>query len=87
MIVGDIGSLIKNHYGGRIGILSFKTIYASEHSFTLSPVGSLPEAARNIFGMLRSLDEAPVDLILAEYVPEEGLGRAINDRLKRASQL
>ena len=87
MIVGTIGSLIKNHNGGRIGILSFKTTYASEHSFTLSPVGSLSEAARNIFGMLRSLDEAPVDLILAEYVPEEGLGRAINDRLKRASQL
>jgi len=26
-----------------------------------------------------------VDLILAELLPEEGLGRAINDRLRRAS--
>lgn len=86
IIIGNIGSLMKNHYGERIGILSFKTNYVSDYSCVLSPQGSVAEAAQNIFGMLRSLDQEPVDIILAEYVPDEGHGRAINDRLFRASQ-
>jgi L-threonylcarbamoyladenylate synthase len=43
------------------------------------------EAARNLFTALRQLDRMPVDQILAELVPEQGLGRAINDRLRRAA--
>ena len=34
---------------------------------------------------MRRADQAGADLILAERVPDEGLGRAINDRLRRAS--
>jgi len=34
---------------------------------------------------LRILDELPVDIILAEYAPDTGLGKAVNDRLRRAS--
>jgi L-threonylcarbamoyladenylate synthase len=86
IIVGNIPNMMKQHYGERIGILSFKTNYVGEYSRTLSNEGSLTEAAQNIFGMLRLLDQAPIDIILAEYVPDEGLGMAINDRLKRASQ-
>jgi len=51
----------------------------------LSPSGNLHEAARNLFSYLRQLDESDIELILAEPAPEEGLGRAINDRLRRAS--
>ncbi|MCB0785617.1 MAG: hypothetical protein KDC02_15610, partial [Flavobacteriales bacterium] len=51
----------------------------------LSPSGDLAEAARNLFAALRELDASDVELILAEPVPEEGLGRAINDRLRRAA--
>jgi L-threonylcarbamoyladenylate synthase len=84
VIVGDLDNLIKKYYGERIGVLSFQTHYQAENSFVLSSGGSLTEAARNIFGMLRALDQCPVDFILCEYVPEVGLGRAINDRLRRA---
>ncbi len=52
---------------------------------TLSPAGDLREAAANLFAAMRRLDAAGVDLILAETAPEQGLGRAINDRLRRAS--
>jgi L-threonylcarbamoyladenylate synthase len=34
---------------------------------------------------MREMDQQDVDIILSEYVPEVGIGRAINDRLKRAS--
>lgn len=51
----------------------------------LSRVGDLREAAASLFAKMRRLDAAGVDEILAEYVPDEGLGRAINDRLRKAS--
>ena len=51
----------------------------------LSEFGDLSEAATNLFRMLRELDAANLDLIVAEKVPEEGIGVAINDRLRRAA--
>lgn len=51
----------------------------------LSRDGDLREAAANLFGALRRLDEQPLDLILARRVPASGLGIAINDRLTRAA--
>jgi len=51
----------------------------------LSPTGDLEEAARNLFAMLRRLDDAGYDAIAAMPVPEEGAGIAINDRLRRAA--
>lgn len=53
----------------------------------LSPgKGKLGEASVRLFHMLRILDESGVDAIVAEPVAETGLGVAINDRLRRASQ-
>jgi L-threonylcarbamoyladenylate synthase len=51
----------------------------------LSERGDLREAAANFFRVLRELDAEDFDLIVAERVPEEGIGAAINDRLARAS--
>ncbi len=52
--------------------------------FILSPSGDFKEAASRLFALLRELDNSAFDLILVEKAPEIGLGRAINDRLKRA---
>jgi L-threonylcarbamoyladenylate synthase len=43
------------------------------------------EAAANFFSLLRKLDKMGLSAIVAEPVPEEGLGLAIMDRLRRAS--
>jgi L-threonylcarbamoyladenylate synthase len=51
----------------------------------LSPKGDLREAAANLFAYLRILDETGVDTIAVAPIPEEGLGEAINDRLRRAA--
>lgn len=51
----------------------------------LSASGSLAQAAANLFEQLHVLDSAHVDVILAEPVPEIGLGRAIMDRLRRGA--
>ncbi|MGB0085446.1 MAG: L-threonylcarbamoyladenylate synthase [Rhodomicrobiaceae bacterium] len=51
----------------------------------LSEVGNLREAAANLFAYLRLLDRKDVDSIAVAPIPEEGLGEAINDRLRRAA--
>jgi L-threonylcarbamoyladenylate synthase len=51
----------------------------------LAPDGDLTTAAARLFDALHRLDAAGVTEILAEEVPEVGLGRAVNDRLRRAA--
>lgn len=51
----------------------------------LSPQGDLVEAAANLFAHLRALDRPGVRGIAVMPVPDEGLGVAINDRLRRAA--
>ena len=81
--------------GKTYGLLSYrgdeKDGYMDLHDWEvieeLSPgKGKLGEAAVRLFHMLRKLDESGVDAIVAETVAETGLGVAINDRLRRASQ-
>jgi L-threonylcarbamoyladenylate synthase len=52
----------------------------------LSPRGDLTEAAANLFSYLRALDAAGAKTIAVMPVPREGLGEAINDRLRRAAE-
>ena len=56
----------------------------TEAAANLSPSGNLREAARNLFAMLHMLDER-ADRIAVAPIPDEGLGEAINDRLRRAA--
>jgi len=51
----------------------------------LSREGDLFEVAHRLFDALRRLDKEPLDLAMAEVPPEEGIGRAIADRLRRAA--
>ncbi|MDA3874962.1 MAG: L-threonylcarbamoyladenylate synthase [Kiritimatiellae bacterium] len=51
----------------------------------LSKKGDLREAATRLFACMRRLDEKPIERIVAWKVPDQGLGRAINDRLTRAA--
>ncbi|MEM7577312.1 MAG: L-threonylcarbamoyladenylate synthase [Planctomycetota bacterium] len=88
-LMGDRAALlaaIKNATGrcGAIGV-ALHGIEANAIE-DLSPTGDLTEAAANLFAAMHRLDEADLDVILAEAVPELGLGRAINDRLRRASR-
>jgi len=74
--------------GKRIAALSFRDSTASRRYWTrthLSERGDLREAAANLFQRLRELDRQNPDLIVAELVPEEGIGTAINERLRRAA--
>jgi L-threonylcarbamoyladenylate synthase len=54
-------------------------------TYNLSESGNLTEAAANLFAMLRALDRKDLDGIAVMPIPNDGLGEAINDRLKRAA--
>ena len=51
----------------------------------LSPSGDLVEAAARLFDSLHTADMAQKPRIAVAPIPNEGLGLAINDRLKRAA--
>lgn len=72
----------------RVGLLAFRNPrpdIAATCVEILSPGGDLREAAANLFAALHRLDQAGLDVIYAEPVPEIGLGRAIMNRLRKAS--
>ncbi len=86
--IGAPATLIHGHSPDQIGLLAFRRLYAAipaDHQFVLSETGDLRVAAQRLFAGLRYLDQLDIELIIAEPVPEEGLGRAINDRLRRAA--
>ncbi|MCP5349074.1 MAG: threonylcarbamoyl-AMP synthase [Pseudomonadales bacterium] len=86
--VGNIRQLAAALSDRQLGVLAFREPVPGiepDHQRVLSPGGDLQEAARNFFGMLRAFNHLPVDLVIAEWLPEAGLGRAVNDRLRRAA--
>jgi L-threonylcarbamoyladenylate synthase len=58
---------------------------AAAAAMNLSPRSNIDEAAANLFGYLRALDAKGARTIAVMPVPHQGLGEAINDRLRRAA--
>ncbi len=85
VVLGNIDELIKKHQADKIGILSYHKKYQSYPNFVLSEKASLDEAAMNLFAGLRWFESQDINIVLTEKVPDKGLGKAINDRLNRAS--
>ena len=76
--------------GTPIGLLTWKplgiNLPATVTALSLTTTGSVEEAARNLFALLRALDKAPCVRLYVERCPiSDGLGHAINDRLNRAA--
>ncbi|WP_089009699.1 L-threonylcarbamoyladenylate synthase [Micromonospora viridifaciens] len=74
--------------GGRRGFLAFREPPAAgawAAVEVLSAEGDLTAAAARLFDALHRLDAAGLTEIVAEPVPDVGVGRAINDRLRRAA--
>ncbi len=53
--------------------------------YSLSARGDVIEAAANLFRLLHEMDGLGVKAIAVAPIPNEGLGEAINDRLRRAA--
>ena len=88
LTLGDVDSLPATHTEERVAVITFHRRIpiggSVAWSHVLSPSGDLHEAARNLFRILREVDAEKPDRVIAEKVPDEGIGRAVNDRLERA---
>lgn len=83
----DISLALAQNPNKKIGVLSFKKnkkIKTEIPQEVLSISGDLKEASKNLYAALHSLDQMNLDLIITSFFPEKGLGKTINDRLKRA---
>ena len=76
------------HAPEKVGFLKFSRKsgeISPENQFILSANEDLKEASQRLFEGLRYLDNLNIDIIFLENVPNNSLGLAINDRLKRAA--
>jgi L-threonylcarbamoyladenylate synthase len=72
---------------GSDNISSYGSVNISSYGshYYLSDSGDTNQAASNLFSTLRRLDQDNQKIAYFEWAPNEGLGRAINDRLQRAA--
>jgi L-threonylcarbamoyladenylate synthase len=56
------------------------------NTINLSSTGDLHEFAHRLYACLRDLDNMNIKKIAISPIPDQGIGRAINDRIKRASK-
>ncbi|MHB9068740.1 MAG: L-threonylcarbamoyladenylate synthase [Sedimentisphaerales bacterium] len=87
LIITDDPAALSLHY--RVGFLSFSSncnadLYAAIE--ILSKSGDLDEAASNLYAAIQRLDNLNLDILVTTSVVNEGIGKAINDRLLRASR-
>ena len=88
-LTDDVDTMIELHSHKKIGLLLFKDHKdgaAVAHQELLSINGDTTEAAKNLYAAMHRLDKLNLDLIIAERLPNVGLGRTLNDKLERASK-
>lgn len=88
LFTGHLKELVQVYAEKKIALICFGGVnYKDQNAlvFNLSETGNMEEAALNLFKFLRLADESAAEVVLCEILPEQGLGRAINDRLRRAA--
>ena len=88
-LTNDVERLILFYPYKKIGVLLFQHHINSlpkASQEVLSRSGDLNEAAKNLYAAMHRLDKLNLDLIIAERLPDVGLGKTMNDKLERATK-
>lgn len=90
VITKNVEAFLKDHLNKKIAVLVFGNTSLAEaplfHKEIISEKGDLKEAAKNLYAALHRIDKLQADLIVTEEFPDTGLGKTLNDRLRRASK-
>lgn len=89
ILTDNISTILNEYKGKRIGVITYKSEIDNtdiEVQIALSKTGNLSESASNLYDVLHQLDKMHLDVIIAEKLPDYGLGKSINDRLLRATK-
>tara|TARA_B110000503_G_C7111592_1_gene398367 strand:+ start:492 stop:1448 length:957 start_codon:yes stop_codon:yes gene_type:complete len=86
IVTENIEYFVRMHPSSKIGLIVFQQTsqLTVSKEVILSPSGNLHEAAQRIYRTLHEFDQLDLDYIVIEPLPNEELGRSINDRLSRA---
>ncbi|WP_243473157.1 L-threonylcarbamoyladenylate synthase [Winogradskyella sp. MH6] len=89
ILTSHLKEAVEENKNLRIGLLTYNDIWnddAIHFKIVLSEGKNLEEAASKLYDALHQLDQQDLDLIIAERLPDYGLGKSINDRLTRATK-
>ncbi len=89
ILTSHLKEVVEANKNLRIGLLTYNDILnddAIHFKIVLSEGKNLEEAASKLYDALHQLDQQDLDLIIAERLPDYGLGKSINDRLTRATK-
>ena len=86
LIIIDSVDAIKTDQSSFLAFSPPLTPPLSRHVRILTEKGDIREAAANFFSFLIELDRGDVELIYAQHIPEVGLGKAMMERLRKASK-
>ena len=88
-LTNDVSEFLNYFKGQKIGLLLFRKSIQNNSIICqeiLSKSGDYTEAAKNLYAAMHRLDQNKLDVIIAERLPDEGLGKTINDKLERATK-
>jgi L-threonylcarbamoyladenylate synthase len=88
-LTNNVDELRKSFAGKKVGFLLFKDRLVTEENSVqevLSELGDMQEAAQHLYAALHRLDQSDLEIIIAERLPDFGLGKTMNDRLERATK-
>ncbi|WP_292892094.1 L-threonylcarbamoyladenylate synthase [Nonlabens sp.] len=88
-LVENIAHFVAQHTDQKIGLLLHikePKDHGVEKTIYLTETGDLKEAASKLYSAMHELDKWDLDMIVAQRLPDTGLGKSINDRLERATK-
>ncbi|MEO1030695.1 MAG: L-threonylcarbamoyladenylate synthase [Bacteroidota bacterium] len=89
VLTDNLQKSIAEYQGKRIGVLLYNDVLNDDgidFKIVLTQGRNLNEAASKLYDALHQLDKQDLDIIIAERLPDYGLGKSINDRLDRATK-
>lgn len=89
ILTRNVHEKLEWYSGKKIGLLLFNSYLPQiekKYQIVLSEESDLKLAASKLYNAMHQLDKMNLDIIIAERLPEYGLGISINDRLERASK-
>jgi L-threonylcarbamoyladenylate synthase len=88
VIVDDFTEAIQQYASQNIVLMPLQPIADLPAHLTQMPLsdsGNLQDIASNLYSTMHALDKMGADIIIAAYAPNTGIGKAINDKLRKAS--
>ena len=88
LLTQNVEQALNIYAGKKIGLLTYNSYspqLQEQHQIVLGKTTNMSVIAYNLYSAMHTMDNAGYDLIIVNKLPDEGIGKSINDRLNRAS--